>query len=110
MFLNLQLNSQITKHQRELSGLENYAPLLDAVIKNKKASLANNTFNINLNNTEKALQEISINSQLATDNDLASNFMNRAIVEDFPLIVRNLYAIQSDSNTVFSNGGFGWSD
>lgn len=106
IFLNVQLNHQITQHQRELSGLKNYKPLLKAVVDNKLNQVAANDFNVSANNALDSLNKISIKSQLATDNDLASNYLNRAIVDDFPLLVANFYAVKEATDTVINSGSF----
>ncbi|TMO85300.1 methyl-accepting chemotaxis protein [Pseudoalteromonas spongiae] len=106
IFLNVQLNHQITQHQRELSGLKNYKPLLQAVVDNNLNQVAANDFNVSANNALDSLNKISIKSQLATDNDLASNYLNRAIVDDFPLLVANFYAVKEATDTVINSGSF----
>ncbi|KPV94669.1 MULTISPECIES: methyl-accepting chemotaxis protein [unclassified Pseudoalteromonas] len=106
IFLNVQLNHQITQHQRELSGLKNYKPLLQAVVENNLNKVAANDFNVSANNALESLNKISIKSQLATDNDLASNYLNRAIVDDFPLLVANFYAVKEATDTVINSGSF----
>lgn len=106
IFLNVQLNHQITQHQRELSGLKNYKPLLQAVVDNNLNQVAANDFNVSASNALDSLNKISIKSQLATDNDLASNYLNRAIVDDFPLLVANFYAVKEATDTVINSGSF----
>lgn len=106
IFLNVQLNHQITQHQRELSGLKNYKPLLQAVVDNNLNQVATNDFNVSASNALDSLNKISIKSQLATDNDLASNYLNRAIVDDFPLLVANFYAVKEVTDTVINSGSF----
>ncbi|MFY8352031.1 methyl-accepting chemotaxis protein [Pseudoalteromonas sp. SSM20] len=106
LFLNLQLNHQISQHQKELTGVKNYIPLLNAIINNELSYSAKNDFNVRANSPSEALTEISIQSQLATDNNLASNFLNRAIVEDFPLLVTNVYAVKQATQTVLNEGSF----
>ncbi|ATC99390.1 methyl-accepting chemotaxis protein [Pseudoalteromonas spongiae] len=106
IFLNVQLNHQITQHQRELSGLKNYKPLLQAVVDNNLNQVATNDFNVSASNALDSLNKISIKSQLATDNDLASNYLNRAIVDDFPLLVANFYAVKEATDTVINSGSF----
>ncbi|MEC8327957.1 MAG: methyl-accepting chemotaxis protein [Pseudomonadota bacterium] len=106
IFLNVQLNHQITQHQRELSGLKNYKPLLQAVVDNNLTKVAANDFNVSASNALDSLNKISIKSQLATDNDLASNYLNRAIVDDFPLLVANFYAVKEATDTVINSGSF----
>jgi len=106
IFLNVQLNSQITQHQRELTGLKNYVPLLQAVTDNDLSKVVPNDFNISTDNVIDSLNKISIKSHLATDNDLASNFLNRTIVDDFPLLVANFYAVKEATDTVINSGSF----
>lgn len=106
IFLNVQLNHQITQHQRELSGLKNYKPLLQAVVDNNLNQVATNDFNVSASNALDSLNKISTKSQLATDNDLASNYLNRAIVDDFPLLVANFYAVKEATDTVINSGSF----
>lgn len=97
VILNIQLNQQIEQYHKELKGLERYSPLLNQLTQNSTS---------NIDDIKQQLSTLSIESNLAIDNNITSNFLNRTLVENLPLLVEGYLKVQEATQVVIEQGQF----
>ncbi|GEK08207.1 methyl-accepting chemotaxis protein [Pseudoalteromonas peptidolytica] len=109
-FLNGVLNHSISVSDMQRQGLTFYPQMLENIL---DGDSANNTSllkqaklpSLSAPNAS-ALEQLSIASQLAVDDDLGRNYLNRTLVESTPLLIAQINQIEVQARRVISKGSF----
>ncbi len=92
-FLNSQLNTQLEQQTLKRNGVTEYETTLNRLI--------NTT-----NSDTQSLERISIESGLAIDNNIVSNYLNRSLVEGLPALIKHVQATYQQAAIVVQDGQF----
>ncbi|CAM4036965.1 methyl-accepting chemotaxis protein [Pseudoalteromonas byunsanensis] len=107
-FLTSMLSQSINISIGQQAGLNLYPALLDNTMNMQEAtnlSLAKQAgYNIDTKNS--VIEQVSIQSLLAIDDDLARSYINRALVESTPKLLEHVNKLSEQANTVISEGQF----
>ncbi|SFC35187.1 methyl-accepting chemotaxis protein [Pseudoalteromonas denitrificans] len=109
-FLNSKLATSIEMTHSEIKGLKLYPKILTSIIE-KDDSQAQNIakkagYKINKEDANKVLEAVSIQSFLAILNNLASSYLNRALVESLPKLIDQTRITSEQTQTVLAAGSF----
>ena len=109
-FLVSLLGDSINVSKMQQQGLKGYQAILNNQI---KGSQSNNVkvarslgFTIKDEQTEDVLELVSIQSNLALDSQLASAYVNRALVTPIPALIMQINLTTASANTVLTNNRF----
>ncbi|MBQ4839168.1 MULTISPECIES: methyl-accepting chemotaxis protein [Pseudoalteromonas] len=109
-FLNSTLTHSIEVSQQQQQGLNLYPKLLENIINNRQKDnqrlLSQNGFSVNAKASNTPLEQVSIASKLAIDNDLSRSYLNRSLVESLPKVVYQINNIAEQANAIISRGRF----
>ncbi|MCG7549476.1 methyl-accepting chemotaxis protein [Pseudoalteromonas sp. Of7M-16] len=109
-FLNSTLTHSIEVSQQQQQGLNLYPKLLENIInsrqKDNQRLLSQNGFSVNAKASNTPLEQVSIASKLAIDNDLSRSYLNRSLVESLPKVVYQINNIAEQANAIISRGRF----
>eukprot|EP00487_Bulimina_marginata_P000106 TRINITY_DN10215_c0_g1_i2.p1 TRINITY_DN10215_c0_g1~~TRINITY_DN10215_c0_g1_i2.p1 ORF type:complete len:147 (-),score=19.05 TRINITY_DN10215_c0_g1_i2:25-465(-) len=109
-FLVSLLSKSIHVSKMEQQGLKGYQAILTNQIKgetDKNINIARALgFKINDNEAEDVLELVSIQSNLALDSELASAYLNRALVTRVPAFITQINLTAASANTVLNNNQF----
>lgn len=109
-FLVSLLGNSISVSQMQQQGLKGYHRILSNQIdgntdKNPQVARALG-YQINSTKTQDILEFISIESNLALDNQLASSYLNRSLVLPLPSLIVQINLLTRSANTVIDNNRF----
>ena len=109
-FLVSLLSESISISQMQKQGLLGYRDILanqmqGETYKNVKVAKARG-FNVKDEQMNDVLELVSIQSNLALDNQLASAYVNRALVTPIPALIMQINATAQSANTVLTNQRF----
>ncbi|MEJ6475130.1 methyl-accepting chemotaxis protein [Pseudoalteromonas piscicida] len=109
-FLNGVLNHSITVSETQRQGLKLYPNMLENIL---DGNIADNSNLLNRATFPKvtapnasALEQLSIASQLAVDDDLGRSYLNRTLVESTPTLIAQINQIEVQASAVLSRGSF----
>ncbi|KID54808.1 chemotaxis protein [Pseudoalteromonas luteoviolacea] len=109
-FLNSTLTHSIQVSQQQQQGLNLYPKLLENIINDRQQDnqrlLDQSGFSINAKASNTPLEQVSIASKLAIDNDLSRSYLNRSLVESLPKVVYQINDIAEQANGIISRGRF----
>lgn len=109
-FLSSILSQNIALTQLQQSGLALYPTLLQNVMsENKQANrqlARSNGFIITDNSQQHALEQVSIQSKLAIDGDIARSYINRSLVESVPSLIDQINLTSEQASLVIQAGSF----
>ncbi|MBQ4877046.1 methyl-accepting chemotaxis protein [Pseudoalteromonas luteoviolacea] len=109
-FLNSTLTHSIKVSQQQQEGLNLYPKLLENIIndrqKDNQRLLAQSGFSVNTQASNTPLEQVSIASKLAIDNDLSRSYLNRSLVESLPKVVYQINDIAEQANGIINRGRF----
>ena len=109
-FLSSILSQNIALTQQQQSGLALYPTLLQNVMsENKQANrqlARGNGFIITDSVQQHALEQVSIQSKLAIDGDIARSYINRSLVESVPSLIDQINLTSEQASLVIQAGSF----
>lgn len=109
-FLSSILSQNIALTQQQQNGLALYPALLQNIMsKNKQANrqlARSNGFVITDSAQQHALEQVSIQSKLAIDGDIARSYINRALVESVPSLIEQVNLTAEKALQVIQAGSF----
>ncbi|MEM5549822.1 methyl-accepting chemotaxis protein [Pseudoalteromonas neustonica] len=109
-FLLSLLTDSIHVSTMKRQGLQSYSALLENQMNsqtNKNAAIARSFgYQVSDSQNKDALELVSIQSQLAVDDHLASAYLNRALVSPIPALIEQVNLTSNSANTVLTNKGF----
>ncbi|TMN92557.1 methyl-accepting chemotaxis protein [Pseudoalteromonas phenolica] len=109
-FLSSILSQNIALTQQQQSGLALYPTLLQNVMsENKQANrqlARSNGFIITDSVQQHALEQVSIQSKLAIDGDIARSYINRSLVESVPSLIEQINLTSEQALLVIQAGSF----
>ena len=109
-FLSSILSQNIALTQQQQSGLALYPKLLQNIMsENKQANrqlARGNGFVITDSAQQHALEQVSIQSKLAIDGDIARSYINRSLVESVPSLIEQINLTSEQASLVIQTGSF----
>ncbi|TLX47564.1 methyl-accepting chemotaxis protein [Pseudoalteromonas phenolica] len=109
-FLSSILSQNIALTQQQQSGLALYPALLQNVMsENKQANrqlARSNGFDITDSAQQHVLEQVSIQSKLAIDGDIARSYINRSLVESVPSLIEQINLTSEQALLVIQAGSF----
>lgn len=109
-FLSSILSQNIALTQQQQSGLALYPALLQNIMsENKQANrqlARGNGFVITDSAQQHALEQVSIQSKLAIDGDIARSYINRSLVESVPSLIEQINLTSEQASLVIQAGSF----
>jgi methyl-accepting chemotaxis protein len=109
-FLSSILSQNIALTQQQQNGLALYPTLLQNVMsENKQANrqlARSNGFVITDSEQQHALEQVSIQSKLAIDGDIARSYINRSLVESVPSLIEQINLTSEQASLVIQAGSF----
>lgn len=109
-FLSSILSQNIALTQQQQNGLALYPALLQNIMsENKQANrqlARSNGFIITDSVQQHALEQVSIQSKLAIDGDIARSYINRSLVESVPSLIEQINLTSEQASQVIQAGSF----
>ncbi|KZN50516.1 methyl-accepting chemotaxis protein [Pseudoalteromonas luteoviolacea] len=109
-FLNSTLTHSIEVSKQQQQGLNLYPKLLENIINNRQSEnqqlLKRSGLMVNSKASNSPLEQVSIASKLAIDNDLSRSYLNRSLVESLPKLVYQVNNIAEQANAIIARGRF----
>ncbi|PAX99241.1 chemotaxis protein [Pseudoalteromonas sp. HM-SA03] len=109
-FLNSVLNHSISVSEMQRQGLTLYPSMLENILAGKASDnsiLLQRAKLPKVSATDaSALEQLSIASQLAVDNDLGRSYLNRTLVESAPRLISQINQIEAQARDIISRGSF----
>ncbi|WP_462153958.1 methyl-accepting chemotaxis protein [Pseudoalteromonas piscicida] len=109
-FLNSVLNHSISVSEMQRQGLTLYPSMLENILAGKASD---NSILLQRTKLPKvsavgasALEQLSIASQLAVDDDLGRSYLNRTLVESAPRLISQINQIEAQARDIISRGSF----
>ncbi|AUJ70989.1 methyl-accepting chemotaxis protein [Pseudoalteromonas sp. NC201] len=109
-FLNSVLNHSISVSEMQRQGLTLYPSMLENILAGKASD---NSILLQRAKLPKvsaagasALEQLSIASQLAVDDDLGRSYLNRTLVESAPRLISQINEIEAQASDIISRGSF----
>ncbi|MBD1580811.1 methyl-accepting chemotaxis protein [Pseudoalteromonas sp. S16_S37] len=107
-FLTNILSHSINISAQQQQGLNLYPKLLNNMMQMQEQdnhAIATKA-NYQLNSQDSVIEQVSIQSKLAIDDDLARSYINRALVESTPKLVEQINALAEQARLVIEQGEF----
>ncbi|OHU89100.1 MULTISPECIES: methyl-accepting chemotaxis protein [Pseudoalteromonas] len=107
-FLTTILSQSINISIGQQAGLNLYPALLDNTMNMQEAANASlaKRAGYNVDGKNSVIEQVSIQSLLAIDDDLARSYINRALVESTPKLLEHVNKLSEQANVVISDGQF----
>ncbi len=109
-FLNAKLATSIDIDEKEIQGLSTYSKIISSMIDSEgeqaKTIAQKAGFKISQQQASEVLEQVSIQSYLAVDNQLSSSYLNRAIVDSLPKLINQTKLTAKQASIVIAAGEF----